>query len=455
MLHKVSLVLLSCLLVLAGSCQRTAQVPDLKDLNVLLIVVDTLGAKHLEAYNPDLKNSPNIAKLAQSGIRFENAYSTAPWTKPSVAGIFTGKLPSQHNLRGLDDNLSDKQLTMAEIFKERGYKTVGKVSHTFLSSKKGFGQGFDTYNVMPFKGDVHDAITSELVSKQGIRWLRDHQAKKDNKNFFMFLHYFDPHYTFQHHKEFDRSSHYKGKLTSGMYVRTLREMIPSLNSDDIEYLINLYHEEIAYTDFYIGKVLDYLKETGLIENTIVVLTADHGEEFLEHGQIGHTVTLYDELVHVPLIVSLPKYLGPRVISENVSTMDILPTLMNLDRAKPKFNFTGISLLDAITGERKLRPDRDIKFEVDFKSRIKAFKAGVKKDEFKVIHDKEEQSWQLHNLKEDPAELNDQKNIYPGDFDKIKPIVEDFLSSQGDANGSRSEEKRSPEEIKQLETLGYM
>ncbi len=455
MLDKICLILIASLAIFAGSCQRQVQIPNLKDLNVLLIVVDTLGAKHLEAYNRELKNAPNITRLADEGVLFEQAYSAAPWTKPAISSIFTGKLPSQHNVRGIDDNLLDDQLTIAEIFKERGYKTAGRVSHTFISAKKGFSQGFDSYNVVPFKGNVHDVITSQEVTAEGLDWLKEQQAKKDGKNFFMFLHYFDPHYTYQHHQEFDRSSHYKGPLTSGMYIRKLRELIPTLTPADIEYLVNLYHEEIAYTDFYIGKVLDYLKESGLADNTVVILTADHGEEFLEHGDIGHTVTLYDELVRVPLIISLPKYLRPHVVKENVSTMDILPTLMSLDPVKLEYGFSGISLLDALTGKQALSPIRDIKFEVDYQAGIQAFKAGVKQDEFKLIHDKETKAWELHNLAVDPAELNNQKEVYPGDFERIKPSLQNFMDSQGATNGTRTEEQRTPEEIKQLKTLGYM
>ena len=325
----LSAALSSAILFVLGCEQKGSSAVESK-LNVVLIVVDTLGARHLQAYDSRLNNSPNIARLAKEGVLFKNAYSVAPWTKPAIASIFTSLLPSEHKLRDLHDKLDNEHLTMAELLKLRGYATMGKVSHTFLNDKQGFSQGFDSFEVVPFRGNVHHAITSETVSTRALRWLEHQQKVAADQPFFMFLHYFDPHYNYQHHPQFDRTSKYKGKLQPGTDIRELRRLIPELTKEDIQYLVDLYHEEIQYTDYHIGRVIDELRKRGLDRNTLVILTADHGEEFMEHDYIGHTRTLYDELVNIPLIFWLPGQFEPAQIQENVSSLDILPTVLALD-----------------------------------------------------------------------------------------------------------------------------
>ena len=460
-IRKLRLLTLGlCVVLLLTSCkQQTSKLPELNQLNVVLIVIDTLGAKHLEAYNPDLQNSPNITALARAGVRFERAYAPAPWTKPSIASIFTSKLPSEHKLRDLHDTLAPEAKTIASYLGEQGLLTFGRVSHVFLNKKEGFANGFQDYEVVNFRGNVHKAITSKTVSDQALKWLERRQADSEQKNFFMFLHYFDPHYNYQHHAQYDRTSGYSGPLKPGMDIRKLRKLIPQLTKADINYLVGLYHEEIAYTDAQIGRVIAQLKQNGLADNTMIIVTADHGEEFLEHDHIGHTRTLYDELINVPLIFYLPKYFSARVVSENVSTMDILPTLLSFDsKSSASGLFAGISLKSVLTGGALPPEDRHIFSEVDFRSSsIKAYKAGVREQNLKLIFDKPTKLWELQELIKDPAELNDQQQSLPGDFKRLKPILEGFVSKQGDLPNKPQADSQSktPQEVEQLKTLGYM
>jgi choline-sulfatase len=458
--RNLRLLTLGLFIILSASaCKQASKLPELNQLNVVLIVIDTLGAKHLEAYNSELKNSPNIAALARAGVRFDRAYAPAPWTKPSIASIFTSKLPSQHKLRDLHDTLDPQAKTIASYLGEQGLLTFGRVSHVFLNKKEGFATGFQDYQVVNFRGNVHKAITSKTVSDQALKWLERRQADPQNKNFFMFLHYFDPHYNYQHHAQYDRTSGYSGPLKPGMDIRKLRQLIPQLTKADINYLVGLYHEEIAYTDAQIGRVIDQLKQNGMADNTLIIVTADHGEEFLEHDHIGHTRTLYDELINVPLIFYFPKYFKARVVSENVSTMDILPTLLSFDSKRSSADlFAGISLQSVLTGSNLPPADRQIFSEVDFKSSsIKAYKAGVKEQNLKLIFDKPTKQWELQDLIKDPAELNDQQQALPGDFKRLKPVLEGFMSNQGDLPSQSQEDSQSktPEEVEQLKTLGYM
>jgi arylsulfatase A-like enzyme len=436
--------------------------PALDKMNVVLIVVDTLATKHLGTYNPELKNSPAIDRLAADGIRFNRAYAPAPWTKPSIGGIMTGKVPTHHGLRGINDRLAPENQTLAEELSARGFKTAGFISHMLLLAREGFDQGFDKYQIYDFTGNVHDAISSAKVSDLAINWLKSERPGVnggDTKNFFLFLHYFDPHYNYLHHAQFDRTAWYKGPLKPGINIRKLRKMAKSFTPEDIRYLIDLYHEEIAFTDYHIGRVLDSLKEFGLRENTLVILTADHGEEFFEHGWLGHTLTLYDELINVPLIFSLPGTLSPGIVDDPVSTIDIFPTLLNRSATKVALTDVDGRDIDGLLRGEKATESRNLFAEVDFESsRIRAHKVGVGRDREKLIFNKEGGAYQFYDRATDKEERKDLYPQNPQGALQLKPTLDAYRAKQDEKGSEQAKEpalERTPEEVEQLKSLGYM
>lgn len=211
-------------------------IPELSKLNVLFIVVDTLGARHLGAYDSALTHTPNLQALASQSVVFEHMQAAAPWTKPSVAAMFTGKLPSRHGVRSMTQVLAESELTLADFMKSRGHVTRGIISHTLISKRHGYAQGFDNYNIVPFKGNIHRVISSELVSSEARGFLE--QQPKD-KPFFLFLHFFDPHYDYFHHEQYDLTTWYKGKLEPFIPFRKLRAGMDKFTPDDIRYLVDL------------------------------------------------------------------------------------------------------------------------------------------------------------------------------------------------------------------------
>lgn len=321
-------VFLLSLCLLAG-CGDKAPKDPLHDLNVVLLVIDTLGAEHVGCYNDAYDHTPNIDRLAQGGVRFTNSFAAAPWTKPSLTSMFTGLMPARHGIKSSRDVMPDGLVTLAERYQDKGYATAGVISHIFIMPKYGYAQGFDDYTNVNFKGPVHTTITSGKVTKKGMAWLEKHRRQNPDQPFFMFLHYFDPHFYYQHHPSFDRTSGYEGELKAGMDIKDLRAMLDKLTPEDVDYLVGLHHEEIAFTDRHIGNLIKYLEKAGLMENTLVVIASDHGEEFMRHGWIGHTRTLYDELIRVPLIFFYPKALQPGVIDYPVAHIDLMPTLLSM------------------------------------------------------------------------------------------------------------------------------
>jgi arylsulfatase len=398
------LTLLFVVLCGCGPGPRPDGLPHLEDVNVLLIVVDTLAARHVDCLSDEaLGTTPALDALAAGGVLFTNAQTPAPWTEPAIASLFTGRLPADHGVTGLLDSLRRGHVTLAEHLRERGFVTGGVISHFLIGSAYGFDQGYDEYD----EGAVaeHTEITSHAVTDRALAFLDRHPDER----FFLTAHYFDPHGQYNHHPEFDRTSWYAGELRPELPIRELRERIPDLDDADRRYLVGLYREEIAYTDREIGRLLDGLAERGLRDDTLVILVADHGEAFLEHGWIGHTIHLYDELLHVPLIVSLPGRLAPRRVAAPVSLLDVAPTLLSLSRSPADAVWDGVSLAPVLAGG-SADPERELLAEVsfvapkDWPSSIRsAFLSSRRMGDDKAIHDLRTDVWQGFDLAADPLE----------------------------------------------------
>lgn len=462
--------LLSPLFVLLCACgddspatNASVPVPDAglaKKPNVVLIVMDTLGAQHMGAYDPSLTTTPNLDELAADGKRFTRAYSSAPWTQPSIASLFTSQMPSNHLVRGLADTLAPEQNTLAEYLSEQGYRTQGFISNLLIKQGFGFGQGFLGYNERAEQG--HDGITSERITDAAIRWL----DKRSQEPFFLFLHYFDPHALYHEHPDFRQASGYEGPLEPAMGIWETRDLRPELTADDVDYLTGLYREEIAFTDHHIGRFLDHLEAKGLDDDTLVIFTSDHGEEFMQHGWIGHTRSLYNELVHIPLIVRYPGVVPPGVTDTPVSLIDVLPTVMELVADQPTSpRWEGQSLLPLLTGAPGDFKPRPLFAEVTFRPKLQdgarseektAFKTALILGELKVIHDLRTDTYEVYAFGADPGDATNLWGRDPERDAKLRSLLtswEDAWRYPIDPEGA-FEGDLDPELEQQLNDLGY-
>ncbi|MFH1843786.1 MAG: sulfatase [bacterium] len=478
------LVLVLCLPACGPAGNRSGgDPPTLEDCNVLLIVIDTMGAEHVGCLQPGLSHTPNIDALARKGVLFRQAYSPTSWTQPAVASLFTSLMPSRHGVLNLLDRLPFRFETLADLLRGRGFRTRAVISHNFITAQYGYAQGFEEYDTQAV-GSA-GAITSALVTHQAKSCLDELAAER----FFLFVHYFDPHGLYNHHREFDLTHGYNGPLRPAMSVHEMRGRRHEMTAEDIDYLVGLYREEIAYTDFHVGELLLHLERTGLAENTLVILTADHGEEFMRHGWIGHTITLYDELLHVPLIWSLPGQFEPAVVETPASLLDIVPTLLALAR-EPHTDpaWQGISLLPVLTGAQPTppvdRPDgapakpaRELFAEVSFEapeqwagqadSEDSAFKTALLAGDLKLVHDLENNSWELYDRRLDPEELTDlTRESHPalatlqarllawerGRHTGAATDSTDLIAAEGD---TLPEAEPDAETIRKLRALGYL
>ncbi len=399
-------------LLLAAAAVACA--PSPKRPNVLLITIDTLRADHLGTYGYARPTSPEIDAFAARSVVFENAHSSASWTLPSLASIHTSLLSTTHGCWKISSRLEPEFTTAAEMLRDAGFDTAMVACHIFLGAQYGLQQGFthvDDELVRP-PSDAAEAISSPGVTERGVRFLERKAAAAEDVPWFLWLHYFDPHDTYLPHAGYSEKFGTKEE-------------------------IDLYDGEIAFTDHYVGLVLKKLADLGLEDDTIVVITADHGEEFGEHGFKRHGYSLYQEAVRIPLVVKVPGAPARR-IAEVVGNVDVLPTVLDACRvevaqvqgATCAHELEGRSLLGAIRGTAALSAGQvvsEVRWHDGQDLRM------VREGPWKLIEDQstkqERNQGALYDLAADPREATD---LRARDGERAQRMAEAVLHRLGRA-----------------------
>ena len=295
---------------------------DLKKApNVLLVTFDTTRADHLSCFGYVRRTSPTIDTLAAHGVLFMNAYTVEPLTGPSHITMMTSLYPQQHGatINGMHMSTHPRPVLLAQILHHLGYKTAAFISAwTLKKSITGLGKGFNVYNenfTYHYKL-VNSARRGDQMGRASRKWLRKH----GHSHFFLWVHYFDPHHPYVLHSKFANLPHIKNPRIFPVSAKADPHRAAEIRA---------YDSEIAFDDNDLAKTLKLLDDLGVRDNTLIVLVADHGESLGEHGIWGHGYHIYQPTVHVPMIYSFPKEIpqGER-IKTNVSTVDILPTVLS-------------------------------------------------------------------------------------------------------------------------------
>lgn len=454
------LLLLAILALAGGAVLYWLLPPPPRDQrSYLVIVVDSMRADHVGAHGYPRNTTPRIDALAREGVVFDNAVTQAPWTKPSVASIFTSTYISVHRvlyskqvIDGEDrsDILNEKFLTLAEAMGSGGYATGGFGHKIHLRPEFGFSQGFDGY-------DMH-ARRAEKINRVALNWLGDRRPER----FFIYLHYNDPHYPYVPRPEDARF----GATTSSVQIngetkRAFREGRLGLSPQQARDLIDLYDAEIHYTDRNIGALLDGIAALGY-RNLFVIVTADHGEEFLDHGDITHGQSLYGELVRVPFVAGgtgLPAALAAhrgRRVSTQVQLIDIMPTLLETAGLPAPPGMQGRSLLAALA-EPGTAPSAPTFSERRDPDEV-AFSSTVIDGPWKLIEETSRGRPLLFNLAADPGETLS----LDGDNPRIIEGLRARLTAWRKDNQALYERIRpedttplDPETEERLRSLGYV
>lgn len=308
--------------------------------NVVLFVVDTLRADAIGPYGNVETQTPHLDAFAADAILFENAFASSSWTRPSMASLFTGLHPHHHGVMGMKDGLAAPVATLAEVFATHGYATGYVTAHPSAGSAFGFGQGFDHVSQLfgverkrPVRTAAMIADSTGVVN-HGLGW-----ARGAGRPFFLTLLSIDPHAPYSPPARFDRY----GEAYDGPIDGRLESVRSSdLDAADRARIRALYAGEVAFTDASFGILLEHLAAWGELENTIVVFTADHGEEFWEYGRRGHGNSLVDLLIRVPLMIRAPSGVGAgERIARPVQLVDLAPSLLEL---------AGLPIPDSMDGQ---------------------------------------------------------------------------------------------------------
>ncbi len=421
--------------------------------NVVILAVDTLRADRLSLYGHDRETSPNLDRLGRDSLVFDRAIAPAPWTTPSFAGVFTGRHPGELGI-GFDPlPLPEEIPTLAEELSSRGYATAGIVSHFFIGTKYKFNRGFGFWDQRYAGG--HATVSSDGVSGLASDCL-DVLVETD-RPFFLFAHFFDPHYDYLEHQSFPFSEGYEGELHSGGdNFEELRSMAKTgqLTAQDREYLFDLYDSEVAFTDSRIGLLIDKLRDAGVYDDTLIIFVADHGEMFGERNDrwIGHTQFLFDELIRIPLVVKLPHAEGqpPRIgrIEKTVSLVDLMPSTLKL--IDPSYSASrsvfpdskgNLSDLPVFSQTRRWR-DLDAMYE----------------GPWKLVYDRKTHRPLLYNLETDPGERRNVAQDHPKRLAKMREELDLWKKALG-VGASKVSGQVAPtltgEEMEKLRSLGYI
>jgi arylsulfatase A-like enzyme len=335
--------------------------------NVLLIENDTLRADHLGCHGHARPTSPHLDRLAERGTRFARARAPSSWTLPSVASIMTGTYPVVHGAERNTSGLASSVPTMAQAFHAAGYTTAARSANAaFVTPFMGLARGFGSFEVLrgsdarrgsdadaspadPWLWSSVEVAKADAVTAAALTWVDEHAA--DEAPFFLYLHYFDPHAAYFPPPEMAARFGVPpdAPLTKAPQWKLLLAPTAPASAEDLATLVALYDAEIAYTDAAIGTLLDGVA-TRTRRPTLVVVTADHGEEFGEHGGVQHGRTLFDELLHVPLIVHGPGVAARRVVETPVSLVSLWATIADLAGVAGPPTSDGPSLVGLMRGE---------------------------------------------------------------------------------------------------------
>ncbi len=353
-------LLLLALFLPARLAAWTQPSPPAESPNVLFVLVDTWRADHAGFLGYERDVSPNLDRLVERGVVFENAIAQSGWTKPSVATLFTGLLPSRHRavsqpqigmpVRGI--SLLPGVTTVVEILRAKGWDTGMWSNNPNILPIRGFDQGARHFvDYFAKRTPERDAGRAEWMLPDVRRWLAD--EREADRPFFAYVHIMDPHYPYvappPFQGKYDRSGldfQLAGPLIDE-YMRGDRDL-SEVSPEMLQRIVDIYDEELCYVDHYLGPFLEEVMQR--YPDTLIVLSGDHGEEFLEHGQFGHSHSIYSELTHVPLVFWGPD-LAPARIPHQVRLMDVMPTLLDavgLDQLVPP-GVQGTSLLPVLDG----------------------------------------------------------------------------------------------------------
>lgn len=433
--------LLAATWVLGVWVERALRIPAGPD--VVVIIVDTLRADRLGLHGHDRPTDPALVELARDGIWYQAAQAPAPWTTPSMAGALTGRHPARLGFRSRPLRLPPQSVLISEILQDAGWSTHGIVSNLIAGSTVGFDQGFDTFDEGDARGEQH--VSSRSLTDKALARL----GQAGRRPMLLWVHYFDPHLSFMDHDEVSWAAPGAvGRARSGMTAPELKEITEDLSDPERDHLTTLYDEEIRHTLDHIARLIEGLEASGRYDDALVVFFADHGEAFAERTEtpwIGHGIALWQELLHVPLVVKLPgNTRGGTVVEQPVGLLDLAPTVAAATGVPWPAPLDGLSLLSdlparALISETR-HPDAWLRSAFDGRH--------------KLVSDMLTGQAELFDLARDPLEASDLRHEQPELHQRLLEALDTFDAQLSDPT-TAGEITFSEGDAEMLRALGYI
>jgi choline-sulfatase len=433
MIHKKKVITLLIVTLVIFFSFNSCTKKKVKDYNVVLIVIDALRADHLPIYGYEKNTAPFLLELSKQSVVFENTFSASSWTSPGTASIFTSMYPYQHgvlmgllairNAQKIDPNIKINRIpeeinTITEVMKKNGYRTYGVADNLNISEKQGFTQGFDKFETYMYKA-------APKVNQTVKSWKNQLMS---NGKYFLYIHYMEPHAPYHPRKPWFKP-----------------------DEDPDKERISAYDSEINFADLHIKELFESFAWD---KNTILIITADHGEGLWDHGIMTHGKSLYREELQVPLIFHLPGEKIGRRISTNASTIDILPTVRALLGLPPDNSDEGMSLVPLIENQKHDLESRNIYSYLWVKTGKKIeWKSTIYKNWHFVIQ--LPNSRQLYSLLKDRKERDNQFFKGYNTARLLEQRFEDFMKKSKKYRQKSTTYKLDEEKTNQLKSLGYV
>jgi arylsulfatase A-like enzyme len=395
--------------------------------NIVLVILDAGSARHFSLYGYHRKTTPNIEKIARDSVVYTRCFSTATMTIPAHLSLFTGFLPSELIANGLSNgySLAENASTLPMLLKEDGYITYGISNNHMLSKTLGFHRGFDRFYSTPRKRYMgyNCYLNSTPFTKNSVRIAQKiiNAHFKDKKPFFLFMNLMDLHEKYnppgsvrnvfvKTNLLYDRI-HQNEPLYSHYFEKPFSE-------DFLYYLCGMYDQELLFVDKKVKEIYDHLKEKEILDNTLFIITSDHGELHGEHGQISHMYPIYNELLHIPLIIKYPADFHQSGVNDNLIQLnDIFATILNIIKSPYPIPDTAKSTLNsdkrnfAVSQQIYTNPEQITWKGKTYKRRdfMQPHLVVIRDDMWKIIK-REDGFIEIYNLKEDHSESRNLANL---------------------------------------------
>jgi arylsulfatase A-like enzyme len=422
--------------------------------NVVFVIFDAGRAREYGAYGYGRATTPEVDRIAREGVLFERAFTPAAYTLGAMSSVWTSQYPDRHHSEvSFSARLPKDRLTLAELLSGRGVATAGFVANAVAGTAFGFDRGFSEFReIFRELGSAASGFPKVLPA-----WLDARQGQR----FFLYLHFREPHFPYDPPAPFDTRFGAAGPIPK--VARQQTDWITDLNQGrrkpapgEVEHLVRLYDGNLAFADQQLGLVRKALEERGLWDKSLVIVAADHGEGLFEHGWIGHNVQLYEESIHVPLIVHLPKGAGPAGVKIKglVDLLDIAPTIADafgaLGGGASERAFEGRSLLPMLAGA----PGKPIVLSRTVWDRPRY---ALRDERFKFLYDTRTGEQELYDIGADPGETHNLAGQEPVRVAYYRQTLHHWIAALGrrGVSAGTDVEKLTPEQCENMRSLGYV